>query len=477
MDESADDARTWHRFGRLGSDLAVVAGLAVTIGAIQTSLLPVPDPIRTLSGFPLLFLLPGYALVAALFPESRPIIARSPDSQSTFFGQNLGARSDESRTLVRLTLSVVASIAASSLVGIALGTTIGFTTSQFAVGLTSVTALGAVVALARRAPLSPERRYAPAVGSRLVGATRSIGRGGPTGGLVRLVVITSLLISLGSAAYAVSVPQQGETPTELYLLTENESGELTASGYPSTLGTDEPQTLRFGVRNYEGVEQRFTVVVAIDRVVTTDNSSVVIEQSEVDRFSKTLVPNQWWRQSYEVDPQLSGSNLRLTHYLYRGDAPAEPTAEGAYRVTYLQLSDDGTVQTANEGTPLGNVSVGSVDEPEQSDGEPSESSSDATDLSTEEDPSDSDDEQATDERAESDDGSTESGDGSTETDDGSTGSDDERTDSDDGSTGSDDERTELDDGSTASDDDESTESDDESTASDDESTQPINESA
>src|SRR6056297_198737 len=212
MDESVDDARTWHRFGRLGSDLAVVTGLAVTIGAIQTSLLPVPDPIRTLSGFPLLFLLPGYALVAALFPESRPIIARSPDSQSTFFGRNVDDRSDESRTLVRLTLSVVASIAVSSLVGIALGTTIGFTTGQFAVGLTSVTALSAVVALARRAPLDSEQRHAPAVGGRLVESTRSIGRGGPIGGLVRLVVITSLLVSLGSAAYAVSVPQQGETP-------------------------------------------------------------------------------------------------------------------------------------------------------------------------------------------------------------------------------------------------------------------------
>ncbi|MEA1932082.1 MAG: DUF1616 domain-containing protein [Euryarchaeota archaeon] len=470
MDASVDDTRPWHRFGRLGSDLAVVAGLAVTIGGIQTSLLPVPDPIRTLSGFPLLFLLPGYALVAALFPRSRPIIARSPDSQSTFFGREPDDRSDESRTLVRLTLSVVASIAVSSLVGIALGTTIGFTTSQFAVGLTSITALAALVALARRAPLDPEIRYAPAVGSRLVGATRSLGRGGPIGGLVRLVVIASLLISLGSVAYAVSVPQQGETPTELYLLTENETGELTASGYPSTLGTDEPQTLRFGVRNYEGVEQRFTVVVTIDRVVTTDNSSVVIEQSEVDRFSKTLAPNQWWRQSYEADPQLSGSNLRLTHYLYRGDAPSDPTAEDAYRVTYLQLSDDGTVQTTTEGTSLDTVSVGSADEPGESDGDPSESSSDTTESSTEEDPSDSDDEQATDESTDSDDGSTESDDGSTE-------SDDESTESDDGSTGSDDESTELDDGSTAADDDESTGSDDETTASDDESSQPINESA
>jgi len=442
MDESVDDARTWHRFGRLGSDLAVVTGLAVTIGAIQTSLLPVPNPIRTLSGFPLLFLLPGYALVAALFPESRPIIARSPDSQSTFFGRELGGRSDESRTVVRLTLSVVASIAVSSLVGIALGTTIGFTRGQFAVGLTSVTALSAVVALARRAPLDSEQRYAPAVGGRLVESTRSIGRGGPIGGLVRLVVITSLLVSLGSAAYAVSVPQQGETPTELYLLTENETGELTASGYPSTLGAAEPQTLWVGVQNNERVEQQFTVVVTIDRVVTADNRSVVIEQSEVDRFSNTLVPGQWWRQPYKVDSQLSGSNLRLTHYLYRGDAPAEPTAEGAYRVTYIQLSDDGTVQTANEATLLGNVSVGSVGEPEQLDGEPSESSSNATNVTDEEDPSDSEDQEATDERTESDSGSTESDDG----------------------------------GSTESDDGGSSGSDDESTASGDESTQPINES-
>jgi len=341
MVDAASDARRWNR---LGSDLAVVPLLAVSIAAVQTSLLPVPEPVRILSGLLLVLLVPGYALIAAIFPRSQPILARSPEASSTFFGRSGPEADDEARGLVRLTLSLAASVAVTSLVGVALGTMAAFSTRSLAVGLAGVTLVCSVVAAVRRAGLPVEDRYVPSIASGVGGVARSIGQGSRFGGAVRLVVITSLLLSMGSAAYAVSVPQQGETPTELYLLTENESGELTADDYPNDLQSNQPQTVHAGVRNYEGHEQRFTVVVTLDRVVASGNSSMVIERAEIDRFSRTLEPNQWWRRPYEADTPLTGSNLRLTHYLYRGEAPAEPNAEGAYRVTHIQIDNTDSAQ-------------------------------------------------------------------------------------------------------------------------------------
>jgi len=522
MADAVSDDRTWNR---LGSDLAVVSLLAVATAAAQTSLLPVPEPVRILSGLLLVLLVPGYALIAAVFPRSGPILARSPEASTTFFGRAGAEADDEARGLVRLTLSLAASVAVTSLVGIALGTTAAFSTRSLAVGLAGVTLVCSITAFARRTRLPPEAQYVPAIASRLGGVGRSISGGSRFGGAVRVVVIASLLLSMGSAAYAVAVPQQGETPTELYLLTENETGDLTASGYPNSLQSGQPETVHVGVRNYEGRDQRFTVVVTLDRVVASGNSTTVIERAEIDRFSNTLVPNQWWRQPYTVDSQLTGSNLRLTHYLYRGDAPAEPTVEGAYRVTYLRVGDNRPTQAAsgsvlssserqridtggdssvdaggppdNESTQPDSGQTGSPTDETPSDGESTPSNGDSTPSDDEGDdettpPSDDDSTESGDETPPSndegddettppDDDDTESGDDSTQPDDGSEQPDDGTSPSDGDGTGSDD-STQSDDDSTGSDDEttssdgDGTGSDDEAT-SDDDSTGSVNESA
>jgi len=493
MADAVSDTSRWHRLGRIGSDLAVVSLLAVVIGATQASLLPVAEPARILGGLLLVFVLPGYALIAAAFPRSEPILAPSPESSSTFFGRE-DEDTDEARLLVRLTLSLAASVAVTSLLGVALGMAARFSTGGLAVGLGGWTLGCCLVAFGRRVTLPPDEQYAPAFVSSAAGFVGSPGQGSRLGGVVRLVVVVSLLVSMGSAAYAVSVPQQGETPTELYLLTENETGELTASGYPQNLASSQPQPLYVGVRNRERVETRFTVVVTVDRVAATGNSSVVIERSEVDRFSKTLTPNQWWRQGYTVDTPLSGSNLRLTHYLYRGDAPAEPTVEGAYRVTYLRLGDNGATEepggsalssserqridngsdpTVDGGGPPDDGTTPPEDDPVPSPtDEASPSDDDPTPLDddgavSDDDPTSSDgDETASDDETATDDEPTSSDDDGTDSDDESTTPDGDGTDSDDESTTPDGDGTVSDDDPTSSDGDESTATDDDPTSSD-----------
>lgn len=334
------DEPAWRAIGRTDGDLVVVALVALAIGTFQILLPGYSNPLRVLGGLLLLFVLPGYAGIAALFPRSDPIISRASRSVTGFFSKG-DKPVDEDRTLVRLALSLAGSVTVSSLLGILLGLTVGLTTTTVAAGLTAFTVVCSAVASVRRHRVPERERYTPFDPGRLVGVTRSFGDGVYFGRVLRIVVVASLLLSLVSAAYAVSVPRQGETPTELYLLTENESGDLTASGYPDTLSTRGQETLHIGVTSHEPDRTEFGVLVTLDRVSTEGNRSRVTDRTIVTQYSMTLAPGETWQGEYRVTPPENGSNFRLTHSLYRNEIPENATSDDAYRVTYVYVSVTG----------------------------------------------------------------------------------------------------------------------------------------
>ena len=87
MSTYSRDEPAWRAIGRTGGDLAVVAVVALAIGAFQTLLPGASNPLRVLGGLLLLFVLPGYAGIAALFPRSDPIVSRASRSVPGFFGE------------------------------------------------------------------------------------------------------------------------------------------------------------------------------------------------------------------------------------------------------------------------------------------------------------------------------------------------------------------------------------------------------
>jgi uncharacterized membrane protein len=58
-----------------------------------------------------------------------------------------------------------------------------------------------------------------------------------------------VLLAVGSVGYAVVVPKQGESFTEFYLLTHNETGDLVADDYPTECVAGQPESLVVGVGN------------------------------------------------------------------------------------------------------------------------------------------------------------------------------------------------------------------------------------
>jgi len=168
-------------------------------------------------------------------------------------------------------------------------------------------------------------------------------------GALNVLLVVSVLLAVGSVAYAVAVPPQGEQFSEFYLLTENDEGELVADGYPTEFVRGESAPVVVGIGNNEYESTEYTVVVELQRVEAvgggnlsvanaTENATTeiqVVERERLGELSAQLAHNETWQQSHELSPTLTGENLRVQYLLYRGEPPAEPTRDNAYRSLHL----------------------------------------------------------------------------------------------------------------------------------------------
>lgn len=335
---------------RLPADLAAV--VVLTLATLFVVFAPVVNetPIRVAFGLPFVLFLPGYAFVAALFPEE----GESPTAGQS--GTDAGAAttaaddgdgdeglfetwSDRSGIdgIERVALSFGLSIAIVPLIGLALNfTPWGIRLVPVAVSVSAFTLGCAAVAARRRQELPPDDRFRVPYRAWLDDARDELfDPDDRTDAALNVLLAASILLAVGSVGYAVAVPPQGEQFTEFYLLTEDEDGELVAAGYPENLTLGEPASVVVGVgnREYEAVE--YTVVVQLQNVSTEDNETVVRDRTELDRFQTTLEHNETRHERHRVTPTTSGEDLRLQYLLYRGEPPANPTADDAYRDLHL----------------------------------------------------------------------------------------------------------------------------------------------
>jgi len=286
-----------------------VADLVAVVVAVALVSLVVFSPVGSVPavaiavGLPFALLVPGYALVSAVFPEAGET-APTPGSDTSWVG--------------RLGLSVGGSVVAVALVGGVLDFTVwGFQREAVVVGLCLVTLAATAVAWYRRAALPVQRRAgtdAAAVAARM----RSVVVGdGTAGTLLTLVVLLS-------AAGAVGVVAQESTEpgvvTEFYVLGETDSGELVAGAYPSEATVGEPTTVGIGVgttgpRAFEG-----TVVVSLERVTREGDTVWINESRRLDEFGVQVQPGERTERRHTVQPPFAGERLRLTYRLYQQGA-------------------------------------------------------------------------------------------------------------------------------------------------------------
>jgi uncharacterized membrane protein len=298
------------------------AGTAVFVGFTGT--------LRILLALPLVVLLPGYALLAALYPERR--------------GTDLDSDGGTSLSGVeRFGLSVVASLALVPMVAFVVNYTAGIHLRPLLLAVVGLTVALTVVGYVRRVRVPVDRRYRVPLGRWLASqrerffsrGRRTLERAPPlkptsgTQGALNLLFALSLVVLAATAGYAaVNPPQDDEPFSEFYLLTQGADGEFRSENLPREYTAGESRELFVAVGNHEGQAVPYTVVVKLGG-------------TELDRFGRTVDAGETRRFQYAVTPEQTGDRLRLSFLLYRGDVPANPTPENAYRETHLWVSVGG----------------------------------------------------------------------------------------------------------------------------------------
>lgn len=322
-------------FPSLPPDLWAVVGVVVLTDVLVVTSL-VQTSVLWVVGVLFVVFVPGYACTAALFPERG-----GPDGRGTrhsAVGSGGGSALGSTRTagidgVERAVLSVGLSIAIVPLTAIGLDIVgVGPTLAPVVVAVSVVSLLAVGAAAVRRAKLPANRRYSVDVASLLPGAGFTDDAALDT--VLNVFVAVSLVVAAASAGYVVAFGS-AEGDTELYLLTQNESGELEAGSYPGVLEQGRTEPLTLGVDNHEGESVPYTVVVKLQRMQTAGDSATVVEERELRRFVPTVEDGGTWTTTYGVTPTMTGDDVRLAVLLYRGEAPQNPTLESAYRATHL----------------------------------------------------------------------------------------------------------------------------------------------
>jgi uncharacterized membrane protein len=315
---------------RLPADLAAVLVLVgLTVGSV---FLPVVSetPLRVVFGLVFVLFVPGYVFIAALFPgaDEESVTEGARDGGSA--GSGIGG-------LERLAFSFGLSIAIVPLLGLILNVSPWrIQLGPVLVSLSGFTVIATVIAATRRWNLPEEERFSVPYRVWLAAGRRGLFEPSDRAdAALNVVLVLSIVLAVSSVGYAVAVPKQGQEFSELYILTENETGALVADDYPRNLTADEPEPLTVGVGNYEQTTLNYTVVVTLQDVAVENNDTQVLEEQRIDTYRLSLSHNETWQQDHSVTPRLTGDRVRLTYLLYRGDAPSDPSIETAYREVHL----------------------------------------------------------------------------------------------------------------------------------------------
>lgn len=313
-----------------GSPADLVCSAVFALAAVAVSVWSMPTAVTVAVGLPFLLFVPGYAVTVALFPRRRAD-ATDSDPEDDHGGLS---------PFERVVLAVVTSVALAVVVGVNLDHTTWSIRLPTVVGVLAAVTVGATgIGFARRywfgrgvglgigfrssrgpRPASEGTRDEP----------RSLPDGGPS--VATVVVAVAVVTALVSVSMVAGTNQRGERYTEFGLLTENEAGELVATGHPTELSVGEPTTFHFAITNEERRTVDYTVVVQLSVV---EPGGDVASRTPLERFDERLAAGETVRHEHTVTPTVAGDDLRLTYLLYRGEPPERPTDSNAYRDLHL----------------------------------------------------------------------------------------------------------------------------------------------
>ena len=219
-------------FWRLGKfelpgDMKIV--LLWTVLCIASIYIPIVNQsfLRLILSLPLILFIPGYVLIAALFPDSTDIDA-----------------------IERIVLSIGASVIITPLIGFFLNfTTWGIRLNPILISLTIFIVAMVLFAVIRRSYVAPESRYTLPVREILQTAQNewTPRNRSKRDRILFFAGIFAIVMVVFSVFFVITLPKAGEKFSEFYILGENR----TADSYPGVIIPGTPYLMYVGIGNHE----------------------------------------------------------------------------------------------------------------------------------------------------------------------------------------------------------------------------------
>lgn len=289
---------------KIPSDLLTVIGLVLLTDLFVLMPGLSETVFRNILGLPLVLFLPGYALIAALFP----------------------AKSDLDG-IERTALSFGLSIAVVPLIGLGLNyTPWGIRLLPILISLSVFTLVMCGLAHVRRSKLSeanafsiPFRKIALELKAEVLEK--------PEPGLdkaLTVILVLSILLSITTLVYVIITPKEGEHFTEFYIL----GPEGMADNYPTNYTLGEGGKVIIGIVNHEYRTVNYTMEVRLE------NRSLSLPN---DIQEVSLGHNETWEKPLTLTPDEEGRDMKLEFLLFN-----ETDKNTPYRDLHLWINVNST---------------------------------------------------------------------------------------------------------------------------------------
>ncbi len=282
------DGHVMKKLEKIPSDLLlIIAWTILTLIFVLTPFLQ-DTFIRTILGIPMVLFLPGYALIAALFPKK-----------------------DELNIIERIALSFGLSIAVVPLLGLILNFTFGIKLVPILFSLCIFTLALGYIAAFRREGLPEDKRFSvnfykiyEIINNEIRTPKSRNDR------ILTAVLIFSIILAAGMIFFVITTPKMGERFTEFYIL--DPDGK--ADNYPTNLTTGSPENILAGVNNHEYIPVNYTIRVALDNEILTETGFI-------------LGHNNTWENNVTFVPEKEGKDMKLEFLLFKENNFTEPYRE------------------------------------------------------------------------------------------------------------------------------------------------------
>ncbi|MFZ2070827.1 MAG: VanZ family protein [Halobacteriota archaeon] len=252
-------------------------------------------PLRLVFAVPILLFLPGYALIAAMFP-----------------------RKDDLSAIERFTLSIGLSIAIFVFDGFAISVTAWrFRPLPLLLTLSLITVTLVLITFVVRLRIPEDNRYhfdSSSVSQFIDSIRESDEKPGEIEKALIIALVGSIIIASGMLIYA-KVTFEEEKFTAFYILGNGGKAE----DYPPRLYLLEPGSLIVGIENYEHAPTNYTLELKL-------GGYLLVKQQ-----IPTLVHGDKWKEAVSFTPRHAGKHMELEFLLYKGQSTS------TYRSVHLWM--------------------------------------------------------------------------------------------------------------------------------------------